>query len=91
MKNRTDGTWAINWKSIRKGGDWIRVVKARLTARGFKDAHACKDELQTYSGTATAWSQRAANAHAAQGNYTLFSMDISAAFLKGLMFEEITT
>eukprot|EP00975_Prorocentrum_lima_P047133 9855468-Prorocentrum_lima.AAC.1 len=47
------------------------------------------ENIKTYSGTATKWAQRAVNAFAAQNNYVLFSMDISAAFLKGMTFEEI--
>eukprot|EP00975_Prorocentrum_lima_P062165 12884161-Prorocentrum_lima.AAC.1 len=41
--------------------------------------------------TATTWAQRAVNAYAARKNYTLFSMDISAAFLKGVTFQEIAS
>ena len=51
--------------------------------------HAFREEIQTYSGTATKWSQRAVNTHTAQEQHVLFSLDISAAFLKGLTFEEI--
>eukprot|EP00975_Prorocentrum_lima_P002291 500281-Prorocentrum_lima.AAC.1 len=47
--------------------------------------------IKTYSGTATKWAQRAVNAFAAQNNYMLFSMDISAAFLKGMTFKEIAS
>ena len=91
--NKVDGTWVLKWKKVRKDINgtptWVRIIKARLTARGFKDMQAYTDQVKTYSGTATKWAQRAINAHAAQTGYTLFSMDISAAFLKGLTFEEI--
>eukprot|EP00975_Prorocentrum_lima_P053849 11298302-Prorocentrum_lima.AAC.1 len=45
--------------------------------------------IKTYSGTATKWAQRGVNTFAAQTGYTLFSMDISAAFLNGMTFQEI--
>ena len=82
----------LKWKKVRKEVDgklsWVRIVKARLTARGFKDMQAFTENIKTYSGTATKWAQRAINSHAAQMDYTLFSMDISAAFLKGMTFKE---
>eukprot|EP00975_Prorocentrum_lima_P044714 9365702-Prorocentrum_lima.AAC.1 len=64
-------------------------VKARLAARGFKDMQAYIEHIKTYSGTATKWARRAVIAFAAQNNYTLFSMDIPAAFLKGMTLKEI--
>ena len=42
------------------------------------------DEIATKSG------QSMINGFAAQQGYTLFSMDISAAFLKGLTFQQIS-
>ena len=92
-RNKVDGTWVLKWKKVRREVNgvqsWVRIVKARLTARGFKDMQAFTENVKTYSGTATKWAQRAVNAHAAQMGYTLFSMDISAAFLKGMTFKEI--
>ena len=92
-KNKVDGTWVLKWKKVRKEVNgkrtWVRIIKARLTARGFKDAQAFEENIKTYSGTASKWSQRAVNAHAAQMQYTLFSMDISAAFLKGMTYKKI--
>eukprot|EP00975_Prorocentrum_lima_P010591 2248708-Prorocentrum_lima.AAC.1 len=49
---------------------------------------AYAENIKTFS-TATKWAQRAVNACAAQTSYTLFSMDIYAAFLKGMTFKEI--
>ena len=43
----------------------------------------------TYSGTASKWAPRLINQHAAQFDYELSSMDISAAFLKGMTYEKI--
>ena len=50
---------------------------------------AFSENVATFSGTASKWAQRAANAYAAQTGHELFSMDISAAFLKGMTFAEI--
>ena len=82
MKNRVDGTCVLKWKKIRKDNKWLKIVKARLTARGFKDMQAYAEQIKTYSGTATKWAQRAVNARAAQEQHTLFSFDISAAFFE---------
>ena len=83
----------LNWKKVRKEMNgvltWVRIIKARLTARGFRVMQAFTDKIKTCSGTATKWAQRAINAHAAQTGYLLFSMDISVAFLKGLPFKQI--
>ena len=93
-KNRVDGTWVLKWKKVRKEiegkNSWVRIVKARLTARGFKDLQAFRDDVTTYSGTASKWAQRMVNQHAAQFEYEIFSMDISAAFLKGMTYEKIS-
>ena len=92
-KNKVDGTWVLKWKKVRKEIDgkscWTRIIKARLTARGFKDLQAFSDNVTTYSGTATKWAQRMVNQHAAQFQHELFSMDISAAFLKGMTYDKI--
>ena len=92
-RNKVDGTWVLKWKKVRKEvngkSTWVRIIKARLTARGFKGTQAFEDNLKTYSGTASKWSQRAVDAHASQMQYTLLSMDISAAFLKGMAYQEI--
>jgi len=92
--NIVDGTWVIKWKKV-KGTDssgkevWRRVVRARLTARGFRDLQAFQENIETFSGTATKAAQRTVCGITAQHGFTLFSMDISAAFLKGLTFQEI--
>ena len=92
-RNKVDGTWVLKWKKVRKEIDgklsWARIVKARLTARGFKDMQTFAEHNKTYSGTATKWAQRAINGHAGQMGYTLFSMGITADFLKGMTSEEI--
>eukprot|EP00975_Prorocentrum_lima_P019830 4170967-Prorocentrum_lima.AAC.1 len=56
---------------------------------GCSQPQAYTENIKTFSGRATKWAQRAVNAYGAQTNYTLFSMDSSAAFLKGMTFKEI--
>ena len=65
------------------------MIKARLTARGFKGVQAFSDDHQTYSGTASKWGQREINIMAANTGYRLFPMDISAAFLTRMTFKGI--
>ena len=54
--NPIDGTWVLKWKSVRGTNDkgeevTKRIVKARLTARGFKDLQAFDEDVDTFSGT----------------------------------------
>lgn len=93
-RNPVDGTWVLKWKYVKvkdSSGKEVekRIVKARLTARGFKDIQAYAENIATFSGTSSKSAQRAINGFVAQHEYVLFSMDISAAFLKGLTFQEI--
>ena len=84
----------LKWKKVRKEisgtSTCTRIIKARLTARGFKDYQAYEENIATFAGTASKMAQRMVCAFAAQQDYVLFSMDISAAFLKGLTFTEIS-
>ena len=82
-RNILDSRWVLKWKVV----NGKRITKARLTARGFRDAQA--NEVHTYAGTATRWSQRLVNVMCAQRKWTLFSADVSQAFLRGLTFEQI--
>eukprot|EP00973_Karenia_brevis_P076883 10677662-Karenia_brevis.AAC.1 len=72
----------MKWKQV----DNTKVVKARLTARGFKDR---QQDYDTFSATCTRFGARAVNGFAAQRKMRLWSLDVSAAFLKDLTFEEI--
>ena len=67
--------------------DGRRVIKARLTVRGFKDLQA--HDLKTFAATASRWGQRAVAAMAAQMHWRLWSADVGQAFLRGLTIEEI--
>ena len=87
------GTWVLTLQTVRiemhGPPTWVRAIKTRLTARGFKDMQAFQANMKTYRGTASNRSQRAINAHAAQTGYELFSMDIRAAFLNGMAYNSI--
>ena len=60
----------LKWKKVKKEIDgetsWVRIIKARLTARVFKELQAFRDDVTTYSGTASEWAQRMVKQHAAQ-------------------------
>ena len=83
-RNMVDTRWVITWK-IKDGK---LVIKCRITMRGFKDR--CTD-LETYAGTASRAGQRMVNSVCAQHeDFVLFSFDVSAAFAKGMTFEELS-
>ena len=82
-RNRVDTRWVLAWKWV----DGARIIKARLTMRGFKDR--CLT-METYAGTATRAGQRIVNSQAAlDPDFVLFSFDVSQAFAKGMTFEQI--
>ena len=59
--NILDVKWVLKWKWIPRKGkngelNWIRIIRARLTRRGFKDLDKCN--LQTFSGTASRLAQK---------------------------------
>ena len=66
--------------------DGKKTIQARLVVRGFKDLQA--GQLATSSGTTTRWGQRVVNSVATQRPWTLFSADVSQAFLRGHTFDE---
>ena len=81
--NLIDARWVLKWKVVAGK----RLIKARLTVRGFKDMQA--QQLETFSGTTSRWGQRLVVAIAAQRRWSLFSCDVSQAFLRGLRFDDI--
>ena len=80
--NVIDARWVLKWKDV-KGK---RIIQARLVVLGFKDTQA--SQLATFAGTTTRWGQRLVNSVAAQHGWTLFTADVSQAFLRGLTFEQ---
>lgn len=82
-KNVLSARFVHKWKLV----DGVRVVKSRMTVRGFEDMAA--NDLETYAGTATRWAQRIIVSAAAQRSWRLFCFDVTVAFLQGLTFKEI--
>ena len=74
--------WVLRWKLV----DGKRIVKARLTIRGFQDM---QDNMSTYASTASRWTQRLVLSVAVQRLWRLFVADISTAFLQGMSFTEL--
>jgi len=82
-RNLLDSRWVIKWKSV----DEVKVLRARLTARGFLDRQSTV--LQTHAGTTTRWGQRLVAIFAAEFGWILRSADVSQAFLRGLTFADL--
>ena len=88
-RNLIDAKWVDKWKWTQAAdGTMVRIIRSRLTVRGFKDRH--KDEVKTFTGTSTRWGQRMVNILAAQHMWKLCRADISSAFLQGMTFEEVS-
>ena len=80
--NVIDARWVLKWKKV--DDKW--VIQARLVVRGFKDFQA--PQLSTFAGTTSRWGQRVINSVAVQKGWSIFSADVSQAFLRGLSFDE---
>ena len=79
--NLLQSRWVLKWKEM-KGG---RGIKARLVVQGFLD----KQAVQNYSGTTTRWGQRLILILPVQFSWSLVSLDVSEAFLRGITFKEL--
>ena len=87
-RNTIDVRWVLKWKkTLDDNGREQRMIRARLTVRGFKDADAAN--LASYSGTTSRWGQRRIAATAAQMGWELLTLDIERAFLQGITYEEL--
>ena len=87
-RNIVDCKWVIKWKlEILPDGKTRRVIRARLTLRGFKDQDAAN--LEKYAGTSERYSQRLLVSEAANRKWPIVCTDISKAFLQGLTYEEL--
>ena len=83
-KNVADVKWVDKWKMI----NGQRGVKSRVTMRGFKDRAG--QDLAIFVGTASRWGQRFVNFAIAQNTeFEFFAFDVSAAFAKGMTFQEL--
>ena len=70
-----------------KGTEMARIIRMRMTLRGFKDL---EDEgLVTFAGTSTRNSQRIVTSEAAVRGWPLTTLDVKKAFLKGITYDEL--
>ena len=68
-------------------GTTRRIIRARLTIRGFKDRDA--QDLIRYAGTSQRYSQRMLVSEAANRGWNIVTTDIPKAFLQGVTYEEL--
>ena len=81
-ENICSSRWVFKFKLV----DGVKVVKARLTVRGFEDLAA---NLNTFASTASRWGQRLVLSVAVQRKWRLFTWDVSTNFLQVLTFKEL--
>eukprot|EP00972_Heterocapsa_arctica_P102379 15084059-Heterocapsa_arctica.AAC.1 len=80
--------WVIRWKSKQMDDGTIKkAVEARLCGKGFADPQ--RQGLLTYSPTAGDTSQKLVVHIAVSYGFEVISVDITAAFLQGLTFDEL--
>jgi hypothetical protein len=87
-RNIVDCKWVIKWKhEVLPDGTTRRIIRARLTIRGFKDQDA--HDLIRYAGTSQRYSQRMLVSEAANRRWNIVSTNISKAFLQGVAYKEL--
>jgi len=97
-RNIIDCKWVLKWKwdtdtvgadqsASGQAGASRRVIRARLTIRGFKDVD--KGNVATYAGTSQRFSQRILVSEAVIHGWPIATSDISKAFLQGVTYEEL--
>ncbi len=86
-QNVIDCKWVYKWKWEGTGDQKRRIIRARLTVRGFKDRQA--QDVSNYSGTSQRYSQRVVVSEAVRRRWPLYSADINKAFLQGVTYEEL--
>ena len=83
--------WEHPVKNVERGGivqaEAIRVIRARLTIRGFKDRE--KADVDRYAGTSSRLSQKVLVSEAAARGWDICTTDISKAFLQGVTYKEL--
>ena len=80
-ENLLQSRWVLKWKEMKH----VRGIKARLVVQGFLD----KQSVSNYSGTTSRWGQRLIIILSVQINWSLLSLDVSEAFLRGITFQEL--
>ena len=89
-RNIIDSRWVHKWKYVKSQHDAskkVRIIRARLCLRGFKDREA--EFLVNYAGTAGRLSQRLVVSEAVVRGWKLTTIDVKKAFLKGVTYEEL--
>ena len=97
-RNIIDCRWVLKWKwdtdatgtaesAAGQQAKSRRVIRARLTVRGFKDCD--KGLVATYAGTSQRFSQRILVSEAVIRGWDLATSDISKAFLQGVTYSEL--
>jgi len=95
-RNIIDCKWVLKWKwehaasDSTKGTDATaarRVIRARLTVRGFKDIE--KNLIDRYAGTSQRYSQRIICSESVVQGWDMATTDIAKAFLQGVTYEEL--
>ena len=89
-RNVLDCRWVGKWKRVKHKTDpsqTVRVIRMRLTLRGFKDVDA--DTITTYAGTSSRLSQRVIVSEAAIRGWAIEALDVKKAFLKGVSYAEL--
>ena len=96
-RNIIDARWVLKWKwdqpttsvhsNASRENKAVRVIRARLTIRGFKDCE--KDDVDRYSGASSKISQKLLVSEAVYQKWDICTTDISKAFLQGVTYEEL--
>ena len=97
-RNIIDTKWVLKFKHEQASTDaqaststttaqTKRVIRARLTVRGFKDRD--RSTIDTYAGTSTRYSQKLICSEAVRQGWDIATTDISKAFLQGVTYEEL--
>ena len=96
-RNIIDCRWVLKWKHELIATEATteavqqktrRVIRARLTVRGFKDLE--KHLVDRYAGTAQRYSQRVLVSEAVMRGWDIGTTDISKAFLQGVTYQELS-
>ncbi len=93
-----DTRWVMKWKyeqaatsveemKAGKQPTTQRIVRARLTLRGFKDME--KNDIARYAGTSARSSQKVLVSEAVRRGWDICTTDIAKAFLQGVTYKEL--
>ena len=74
--NIIDTRWVIKFKWVQKDGKWVRIIRARLTVRGFKDSG--KGDVDRYAGTSSRSSQKVVVSEAVARGWDILSADLES-------------